>query len=86
MVKNVYSIRDNKIGTFAPPCLFDNDATAIRAFGDMVSHDKDGLIGLHPEDFNLWLLGTIDISTGIISQNPETMCIIAAASDFKKVC
>ncbi len=82
MSKKIYAIRDNKIGSFAPPCLFDNDATAIRAFGDLVSRDKDSLMYLHPEDFSLWSLGEFETENGSIVQTTEFFRTLANASDF----
>lgn len=83
-MRKIYAIRDNKVGTFAPPCLFENDATAIRAFGDLVSRDKDSLMHLHPEDFSLWSLGQFDTETGRIVQTTEDFRTLANASDFIK--
>ena len=83
-MRKIYAIRDNKVGTFAPPCLFENDATAIRAFGDLVSRDKDSLMHLHPEDFSLWCIGLFDVGNGRIEQTPEDVRTLANASDFIK--
>lgn len=83
-MRKIYAIRDNKVGTFAPPCLFENDATAIRAFGDLVSRDKDSLMHVHPEDFSLWALGHFDTETGCIVQDKEDFRTLANASDFIK--
>lgn len=83
-MRKLYAIRDNKVGTFAPPCLFENDATAIRAFGDLVSRDKDSLMHLHPEDFSLWCLGFFNTENGVIEQNPDDFRTLANASDFCK--
>lgn len=83
-MRKIYAIRDNKVGTFAPPCLFENDATAIRAFGDLVSRDKDSLMYVHPEDFSLWSLGHFDTETGFIEQAKEDFRTLANASDFIK--
>lgn len=84
MKRKLYSVRDSRMGTFAPPCLFDNDAVAIRAFGDMVGGDKQSLIALHPEDFVLCVLGEFDLETGRVEQAVEDIRVIANASDFLK--
>ena len=83
-MRKIYAIRDNKVGTFAPPCLFENDASAIRAFGDLVSRDKDSLMHLHPEDFSIWCLGEFDVDTGRITVTVENYRTLANASDFIK--
>lgn len=82
MNKKIYSVRDCRLGVFAPPCLFENDSVAIRAFGDMVQKD-DGLIGNHPEDFCLYCLGVIDLDKGIITTSEDGPISVAMASDFK---
>lgn len=82
MNKRIYAVRDCKVGTFAPPCLFENDGVAVRAFGDLVANDK-GVLGTHPEDFALYYLGEIDLETGhIVPCEPVSLSI---ASDFKAV-
>ena len=83
-MRKIYAIRDNKVGTFAPPCLFENDATAIRAFGDLVIKDKESLMHQHPEDFCLWVLGSFDRETGLIVQSTDDIRTLANASDFIK--
>lgn len=84
MNKCLYSVRDARMGTFAPPCLFDNDNVAIRAFGDMVRGDKQSLIALHPEDFTLVYLGAFNVETGVVEQSADTIRVLAVASDFVK--
>lgn len=82
MNKRIYSVRDCKIGAFAPPCLFENDAVATRAFGDMVTKDRDGLVGSHPEDFALYCIGEINLENGhIVVCEPVSL---ALASDFMR--
>ena len=82
MTKRLYAIRDLKMGSFMPICLYDNDAVATRAFGDLVSKDRESLIGLHPEDFGLYFLGEIDMDSGeIFASKPVSLCL---ASDFQK--
>lgn len=81
MIKRIYSVRDCKVGSFAPPCLFENDAVASRSFGDMVVSDK-GLVGAHPEDFALYCIGEIDLETGRIT--PFEPVSLAIASDFMR--
>lgn len=84
MLRKLYAIRDTKVGTCNPPCIFDNDAVAMRGFGDLVSRDKDSMIALHPEDFVLLYLGEIDLETGVITQTPDMIRVLCTASDFNK--
>lgn len=82
MKRRIYAVRDSRVGTFAPPCLFENDSVAIRAFGDMVKGDKGTLISLHPEDFTLVAIGAFDVENGQIIQSVEDIKVLATASDF----
>lgn len=81
MMKKVYSIRDNKMETFGTLVFIDNDAVAVRMFGDLVLNDKDSLIGKHPADFGLYMLGDFDDSTGRMS-NLDAPVLLAIGSDF----
>lgn len=65
MNKSIFSIRDCKAETWAFPFQSDNNATAIRDFTTLVN-DPRTLVGQHPEDFDLFLLGTFSPSDGVI--------------------
>lgn len=80
---NLYALRDNKVGTFNPPVKIQNDAAAIRMFGDMVQRDTDSIVGQHPEDFSLWFVGTFDDESGELSQT-DLVRSLANGSDFGK--
>lgn len=85
--KRLYCLRDTKIGEFQAPCIFANDAAAMRSFGDMVTRDKNSLVALHPEDFTLEFLGLFNVENGILLQDvadiPESVHrTLATGSDF----
>lgn len=84
MVKRLYAIRDDKVGTFNPPCIVDNDAVAIRQFGDLVHDAKDTLITRHPDDFSIWYLAEYDDEKGLFASSVETLKVLARGSDFVK--
>lgn len=84
MKRKLYSIRDEKAGTFNPPCVFDNDAVATRSFGDLVTRDKDTLLAAHSEDFALYRLGEFDLESGALLSSVEDVVILARGSDFVK--
>lgn len=73
MKVNLYSVRDKKASVYNIPVTFDNDAVAIRAFGDLVTRDKNSLIALHPADFQLVSLGQFDRETGEFFPIPATV-------------
>lgn len=62
-IKLIYSVRDSKAGIFFPPFLQLSESEAIRNFTD-VANQKDKGIGLHPEDYCLFYMGTFDDNTG----------------------
>ena len=66
MCKCLYVVRDVKAEFFGDPMLLDNDAIARRLFFD-AARDPDTSICKHPEDYALYLVGTYDARTGVIS-------------------
>lgn len=81
MKKSIYSIRDNKLGSFGTPVLIDNDAVAIRQFGDIIANGGDNVMSKHPSDFTLYHLGFVDLQTGKF-ENLECPIALATGSDF----
>lgn len=84
MKRKLYAIRDEKAALFNPPCVFDNDAVATRAFGDLVTKDRDTVISNHAVDFALYYLGEIDVETGAISAVDGGVVCLCRGSDFIK--
>lgn len=60
----VMSVRDTKSDTFGRPFFAPSLGAAIRSFADFVNSKEDSDIVRHPEDFNLYHLGTFDDETG----------------------
>lgn len=82
MKVKLYSIRDKKASVYNTPVVFDNDAVAIRAFGDLVTRDKESLISVHPSDFSLCYLGEFDRETGLLSA--ADVVVLADGDSFKE--
>lgn len=59
---NLYSIKDTKMG-FNQVLIMPNNASAIRTFGD-IARNKEHPIAKHPEDYQLFKIGTMDEDTG----------------------
>lgn len=78
----LYAIRDKKAGVYNTPVPFDNDAVAIRAFGDLIERDKNNIISVHPSDFSLCLVGEFDRETGDIC--PLDTVVVADGDQFIK--
>lgn len=62
----LYAIRDTKMG-FMAPYTQPNDQIAKRNFLAQ-KEDKDSMIKLFPEDFELWNIGKMDEKNGMIDQ------------------
>lgn len=70
MLINIYTIYDQQAQTYARPMFFPNDATAKRAVGDEVNrHAPDNSLAMHPDDYQLYHLGTFNDDTGELKPN-----------------
>lgn len=65
MLLRIYSVRDTVSLSYNIPFFAKTDGEATRLFKDLVN-DPQSTPGKHPEDFQLWLLGMFDPSTGEI--------------------
>ncbi len=63
-MQNLYSIKDKKIG-FNSPFTAPNNYAAIRMFADTVK-DENSMLAKHPEDYELYKLGSFNDDTGEI--------------------
>jgi len=65
MIYKVCSIRDRASDTFSVPMFFGSIGAAVRAFGDEVKRPaENNNLTKHPEDFDLYILGDFDDTTG----------------------
>jgi hypothetical protein len=80
MVRNAFSVFDEKACIFAQPFWLVNKGEAIRSFEDACKDDKIPFKA-HPSDYKLYLLGSFDDVSGLLSPRdvPE---YIVSASDF----
>jgi len=69
----LYSCYDSKAQTFLQPFWADHKANALRSFQKIVNekNDPNNLLAQHPEDFCLFELASIDLSTGVISTHAQ---------------
>lgn len=63
---NLYAIKDTKNGFSTAIFASSNHGNAIRMFGDTCQND-DNLLHKHPEDFELYCLGTYNDDNGEIT-------------------
>lgn len=69
-ISNIYSIYDRKAGYYLPLFMARTEGEALRQFNQIViGSDTD--ISKYPADFDLVLLGTIKLESGVIT--PEEL-------------
>lgn len=63
MILHVVVVRDRAADVFGTPSFVPAVGSAIRGFGDEINRvDANNMFSKHPEDFDLFLLGTYDDS------------------------
>lgn len=72
MQKKIYGVYDEKTEMFNEPYYSFTDAQAKRAFTDAVN-DPGHPFGMHPADYTLFRLGTLDTSTGVITAEKNSL-------------
>lgn len=79
MIKYFYAVYDSKAKCFANPFFMVNDATAVRALA-AAANDPSTEVCRFPEDFTLFLLGSFDDSTGVVTPLPQAKSLGMAAN------
>lgn len=65
MSKVLCTVLDVKAEVFNPPVVFESANDAKRAFFDACS-DTNTMLGRHPEDFKMFMVGEFDVCTGVL--------------------
>lgn len=74
MIYTIVSVRDGASGAFGRPFFVHARAQAVRSFTDEVNRPApDNEMNRHPEDFDLFFIGTFDDSSGALTNNPELL-------------
>lgn len=83
MIQNIYAVRDRATDQYGQPMFMINHGHAIRSFADEANRaDAQNNIYNHPDDYDLYHLGTYDTDTGLIdSKTPE---MVAVGKNVKK--
>ena len=68
MITQVVALFDGKVEAFGMPQFVQSVGAGVRAFGDAVNGSGDSDIRRHPEDFQLFHLGSFDDETGRFTQ------------------
>ena len=80
----IISVKDTAAQAFGRPIFVPATAVAVRSFRDEVNRkDSTDDMARHPDDFELYELGSFDDSTGIVSVLPAPR-LIARAKDLKE--
>lgn len=67
----LYSIYDRKAQVYIPPFTAPHEAQAIRTFAEAVLTSETP-VSHYPADFDLLLLGAVDIETGVLTPEMPT--------------
>lgn len=82
MIQIILSVKDTAAQAFGRPMFLPSSAVGVRSFRDEINRsDANNEMYKHPEDFELYELGTYDDSTGIIEV--VTPRLVARAKDLK---
>lgn len=75
MKRSLFAIRDSAVGGFHAPFMAPSNGVAIRSFRDEVLRkDAGNMMNQHPEDFELYLIGSYEEDTGVLeSITPELL-------------
>lgn len=72
-MKIIVGIKDNAVEGFIEIFAVPHTGLAMRNFADAVNDPNNKSWHQHPEDYELWRLGTLDESTGQIESKPERL-------------
>lgn len=80
MILHAVAVRDLATDSFNRPFFVQHSAQAVRSFSDECNN-KDSDIFRHSQDYELWLLGSFDDSSGLFASTAERL---ARAIDLRK--
>ena len=67
MIQVVVAVKDRAADAFGRPFFLPTAGMAVRSFMDEVNREaEDNQLHKHPDDFDLYQLGTYDDSTGMV--------------------
>lgn len=83
MLLNIVSVKDTAAGAFGRPIFVPAVPVALRSFRDEVNRkDSTEDMARHPDDFELYEIGTFDDATGIVAVIEPRL--VARAKDLKE--
>ena len=85
MKLEIFAVRDRATDQYGTPMFLVTSGQAIRSFSDEVNRKENGternMLAEHPEDYDLYLLGSYETNTGTF--NCETPRQIAIGKDLR---
>lgn len=75
----IFSVQDNMANKFGKPFFIDSEDEAKRLFKITVNDPRNELIYNNPEDYSLWLIGSFNERTGVITGEGATKLVDARA-------
>lgn len=79
MIQKAYSVYDRKALTYNPPFYAPTDGAAIRSLAD-AANDTTTLLGRHPNDYVLYLVGEFDDQKGLLVPVTPLLHVVDVAS------
>ena len=77
MIHYIFALRDGKLQAFMPPFFAQTEAVACRMVADVVNGEKNNNVASHPEDFELFVIGTFSDADGTVvpmAPRPVVQC------------
>ncbi len=79
MLQFVVSVKDRAADVFNRPFFVPHRNVAVRDFTDEVNRSAaDNPLNKHPDDFDLYLLGSFDDNAGIFSMEEQPVVLVRA--------
>ena len=77
---NLYSVLDRKTGVYSPPSCFTNLDEAKRSYALLLRNNPKSMYACFPEDFSVYFVGSMNLSTGEIDVSPASVCVFDLSS------
>lgn len=77
MKMEIFAVKDRALNAFMRPFFAQTIGQAIRSFSDEINRPGGHQVGsenhmnMHPEDYDLWHLGSFNDATGTFSAEPD---------------
>lgn len=73
----IFVVRDRATDSYGNPMFLVSSGQAIRGFTDEINRaDRENMMYSHPDDFDLYELGSFETDTGLFTtSSPEMVCI-----------